>query len=207
MTYFPWSQDYSVGVRLIDNDHKELVELVNSLYDQIEKSGNQAKIAAALAFLARYVREHFAREEALMADYGYPGLAPHLASHHKLAAKIHAAQRVFNAEPERLDPQKLLLFLREWLVQHILREDMKYVPYLHGEVAGTTAGRSNRSPETAAPVLVEVEVPAEKVEVIRRCAQLLATGGEIAAEIEALAEPAAVMTLEESEKLIAELLN
>lgn len=213
MTYFPWSQDYSVGIRLIDNDHKDLVDLVNSLHDQIAESDSQAQITKTLSFLARYVREHFAREEALMADYGYPDLAAHRASHHKMTAKIHAAQQIFASEPERLDPQKLLLFLREWLVHHIVCADMKYVPYLHGEAGDASATPSapqvqpNGSAQPVETVTVTVEVPADKVELIRRCALLVGVGDEIAAEIEALAESAAVMTLDEAEKLIAPLLR
>ena len=213
MAYFPWSQDYSVGIRLIDNDHKDLVDMVNSLHDQISGSDSEEQIATTLAFLARYVREHFTREEALMAQYGYPDLAAHKASHHELAAEIHAAQKVFTSEPERLDPQKLLLFLRDWLVHHILSEDMKYVPYLIGGAGDAPAATS--SPPAPAKgqaqpdemVTVEVEVPADKVELIRRCAHLLSTGGEIADEIEVLAEPAAAMTLEDAETLIEPLLR
>lgn len=210
MTYFPWSQDYCIGVRLIDNDHKELVELVNGLHDQIEASGTKAEIAAALGFLARYVKEHFAREEALLAEYGYPELAAHRAVHHKMTAKIHAAQKVFAADPAWLDPQKLLLFLREWLVHHILGTDKKYVPYLHGEAAGATAPPADAAQQDDAlqeAVAVELEVPSDKVDVIRRCAQLLTAGGALAEEIEALAEPAAALTLEDAKKLIAPLLR
>lgn len=212
MTYFPWSQEYSVGVRLIDRDHKELVEQVNALHEQISETGTEAQIAANLAFLARYVKEHFTREEALMAEYGYPDLVPHRASHHKLADKIHAAQKVFAADPKQLDPRKFLLFLREWLVHHILVSDMKYVPYLHGEAARPPAesngvgAQPNGAPRADETAVVEVEVPTDKVDVIRRCAKLLGTGSEVAAEIEALAEPT-TMTLEEAEQLIAPLLR
>lgn len=212
MTYFPWSQDYSVGVRLIDNDHKQLVELVNDLHEQIAAGASHERVTTALAFLARYVKDHFAREEALMAEYGYPELAAHRLCHQNMAAKIHALQRVQRADPERLDPRKLLLFLREWLIHHILGADRKYVPYLHGEAAGLAVTEDpNPAPEAAkppkAPLSVELEVSPEKVEVLRRCAQILAGGGEAADQLEALAQPSAAMTLDEAEQLIAPLLR
>lgn len=183
------------------------------MHDQIAGSGTQPQIATSLSFLARYVKEHFVREEALMAEYGYPELVAHRASHHKLTAKIHAAQKVFATEPEQLDPQKLLLFLREWLVFHILRSDMKYVPYLQGKAAdatetpGTASAQPNGSPQADGMATIQVEVPVDKVDVICRCAKLLGAGGEIAEEIEALAEPIAAMTIEEAEELIAPLMR
>ena len=215
MTYFPWSPDYSVGIRLIDNDHKDLVDTVNDLHDAIQARQAEEAVARALAMLATYVQEHFAREEKLMADYGYPGLAAHKAQHGALRRRVHAIRLVHASAPQRLDPGRLLAFLRDWLVRHILQSDLEYVPYLTGETephrenqsadtAGQTAVGEIRAAET---VKIVLRVPADKVEVLRRCALLLRKGGDPARNLEDLANPLDGMTLAEALTEIAPLLR
>ena len=215
MTYFPWSTDYSVGIRLIDNDHKDLVDTVNDLYDAIQARRADEAVARALAMLSTYVQEHFAREEKLMADYGYPGLAAHKALHNALRRRVHAIRMVHASDPQRLESAKLLAFLRDWLVHHILESDLDYVPYLTGEAepqgesqSADTAGQATvgeiRAAET---VKIVLRVPADKVEVLRRCALLLRKGGDQARNLEDLANPLDGMTLAEALTEIAPMLR
>ena len=215
MTFFPWSNDYSVGIRLIDNDHKDLVDTVNDLHDAVQAQQADEAVTRALAMLATYVQEHFAREEKLMADYGYPGLAAHKAQHAALHRKVHAIRLVHVGAPLRLDPARLLDFLRDWLVRHILQSDLQYVPYMIGDAgraAGSSQGETARQTGAAEPresemVEVTLKVPADKVEALRRCALLLRRGGEKAQNLEDLADPLENMTLEEALEEIAPLLR
>jgi len=77
MSFFPWSEEYSVHLRVIDNDHKDLVDTVNALHDGIKGGSARDKIGQIIGNLARYVDDHFVREEGLMEAYSYPNLAQH----------------------------------------------------------------------------------------------------------------------------------
>lgn len=211
MVFFPWSQDYSVGIRVIDNDHKELVDAINNLHRAIQKGVADGEVDIALTFLARYVRDHFRREETLMADCGYPDLMQHKAQHRKLARTVHAIRKVHAQHPHKIDPDKLMEFLRNWLVHHIAGADMKYIPYLLGDAKGDTfiddpgPGPGGRRQNGA--IAVQVKVPPDKVELIQRCAALLNEGGRTAKALEELADPLTGMTLQEAAELVKHLLH
>lgn len=211
MVFFPWSKDYSVGIRLIDNDHKALVEAINNLHEAIQMDDPDREVDVALSFLARYVREHFQREEQLMADYGYPDLLPHKATHRKLARTVHAIRKVHAQHPGQFDYDKLMGFLRDWLLHHIVGSDMKYVPYLRGE-AKARAPQGDRKPVFSdwlprELATVQLEVPPDKVELIERCAALLKESGRPAKALAELADPVAGMTMQEAVGLVKHLLR
>ncbi len=211
MAFFPWSPDYCVGIRLIDNDHKDLVDTVNELHDAIENWQADEAVGRSLTMLANYVRDHFAREEQLMADYGYPELAAHQDLHAALRRRVHAIRLVHASEPLRIDPARLLDFLRDWLVNHILKSDLQYVPYMTGEAS--SPGKASETPaaqpaaEKTGRVEVMLEVPPDKVQVLRRCAILLRKGGTRAQRLEELTDPLENMTIEEALEEIAPLLR
>tara|TARA_R110002072_G_scaffold4504_22_gene31370 strand:+ start:477 stop:1178 length:702 start_codon:yes stop_codon:yes gene_type:complete len=221
MSFFPWSEEYSVHLRVIDNDHKDLVATVNALHDAIRDGSAKGEIGHIIGNLAHYVDDHFAREEALMEAYDYPGLADHKRIHRHLTRMVYAIRMVFASKPMEIDPAKLLRFLRDWLVHHILEEDRKYVPFLRGDDGGrsvasadapeetrsdgpahtvggvisngTTAVRKNIESET-----LTLTVPADKAAALRRCARFLSEGGIESIAIEDIVSPVSQMTFEEA---------
>jgi len=209
MSYFPWSDEYSVHLRVIDNDHKDLVFIVNALHDAICHGSTRSQIGQIIGNLAKYVDEHFRREEALMETYGYPGLARHRRLHRQLARTVHGIRIIFGKKPNLIDPGRFLNFLRDWLIHHILEEDTKYAPYLRGDMDtdvqsdGQTAGASAISePETfrhhEKEVPVTLSVPASKAAALRRCARILSEGGDDSVKIEEIVMPLHQMTFEEA---------
>lgn len=201
MSYFPWSDEYSVHLRVIDNDHKDLVNTVNALHDAICDGATRAQIGQIIGNLAKYVAEHFAREEALMETYNYPDLVRHKRIHRHLARTVYAIRIVFARRPKDIDPRKLLNFLRDWLVHHIIEEDAKYTPYLRGDIeTDTQSVVSNADPadEEEETVSVTFTVPASKAAALRRCARLLSEGGKAGIAIQDIVMPVGEMTFDEA---------
>lgn len=208
MSFFPWSDEYSVGLRVVDNDHKDLVNTVNALHDAVTSGGDRSEIGRIIGTLAQYVDEHFAREEALMEANGYPDLAEHKCTHRHLARQVYAIRTIFASKPQQIDPAKLLRFLRDWLTNHILEEDRKYVPYLRGiaaqsspaakPVVSAKSSKPEEAPETDPDETLTITVPASKAAVLRRCARFLANGGLEAIAIEDLVMPIGHMTFDEA---------
>lgn len=228
MSFFPWSDDYSVHFRVIDNDHKDLIEIVNVLYDAIANAEGRAQIGRTLSRLATYVDAHFAREEQLMEEYNYPGVAAHKRLHRRLARTVHAIRKVFAENPKSIDPNKLLNFLKEWLVQHILNQDTKYTPYFRGEQEANTSldtgisedddleidfvSEEDHDLKTQANGEVEkntitLSVPADKASVLVRCAKVLSDGGPLSTTIEDIVMPVGRLSLEEAEYYARDLLR
>jgi hemerythrin len=208
MTYFPWSDEYSVHLRVIDNDHKELVGMVNALHDAIANGAKRPEIAHIIGNLARYVDEHFDREEALMQTYDYPLIVRHKRIHRHLRRVVHAIRIIFSSRPKDIDPVKLLAFLKDWLLEHILKEDMKYVPFLRGDDDAPLSLADDVEAVDAAVehmhqdelVTLSITLPASKAAALTRAARMLSDGGPEAIAIEDIVLPVSHMTFDEALK-------
>jgi len=209
MPRFEWSEQYSVGIRLIDNDHRGLFDAMNDLQDVVEKRRGEVEIAQTITYLIRYVQEHFQREERLMRERGYPEFTDHKKAHRKLTRQVYAVQKLYESDHNLVDLEKLVEFLRGWLIRHILGNDMDYVPYLKDGSLGASVPPSKEfdAPKSAEAEhvmeAVQVMVPVGKAEVLERCATILTTGGAEAEALEECADPVSAMTLDEA-KTIAE---
>jgi hemerythrin len=133
MALLTWSTEYSVAVEAIDQQHQKLFAMVNELHDAM-KDGKGAQTAPRiLKQLVEYVCEHFALEEALMAEVHYPELARHKVEHDKLTTEVAKLLQDIESGKTVLS-MKLLQFLRSWLQDHIVGCDKKYTSYLSAKV-------------------------------------------------------------------------
>jgi hemerythrin len=124
-----WNESFSVGIRKIDKQHQELINIMNFLVENEDASGHSDPIASVLDRMTKYAHLHFETEEALMLEYEYPEYETHQADHTQF--KMKTAQFCLDAlrRKETL-PDEVISYLRHWLTHHILRTDMKYKPYL-----------------------------------------------------------------------------
>lgn len=124
-----WSDRYSVGIARFDAEHHRLVDMINELWDAIHSNRTQA-LGPILDKLVTYTITHFSGEEMMMQRHKFPAFAEHKAEHERFAAKAKELQTHFrNGAVD--DPQKVLTFLQNWLVNHIMRVDKKYERFLH----------------------------------------------------------------------------
>jgi hemerythrin len=124
MDYFQWSEALSVGNTLIDQDHKELVTLVNELHQAVQDGKSSETLGSILQALFAYTHEHFQREELLMEHIQYEDMDAHLAQHKKLIEQVAVLQDAF--ERGRIEvANNTAELLRYWLTHHIMRTDKK----------------------------------------------------------------------------------
>ena len=81
MEKIQWSNDLSVGVDLIDEQHKMLIDRLNNLSEAIETRQGGMQIAKTLGFLIEYTDFHFSAEMKHMEANGYPGAESHGTKH------------------------------------------------------------------------------------------------------------------------------
>lgn len=124
MDFFQWSDELSVGNRLIDRDHLELLALVNELHAASEQGCSDEIIVNTLQTLFNYTQEHFQREELLMEHIHYPELEEHRAQHQKLIAQVVLLQDAMMRGRGEVASSTAEL-LRYWLIHHIKRTDKK----------------------------------------------------------------------------------
>ncbi len=127
--YLPWFPSFVLGVPAIDQDHRLFVTLINQMKDALDLNDGAGLVTTLEAFHA-HARAHCGREEAMLAHYGFPGLAEHAAEHRTLNVELAATVAAVTADPNAFDTADLLLLIKEWIVRHILFVDMRMKSHL-----------------------------------------------------------------------------
>jgi hemerythrin-like metal-binding protein len=122
MDYFEWNDALKVGNQLIDQDHFELVTLVNELHQAVQEGKSTDVLAKILQALLNYTQEHFQREELLMEHIAYADIEAHKAMHQKLLDQVLVLQDAFERGRSEVASNTAEL-LRYWLTHHIMRTD------------------------------------------------------------------------------------
>ncbi|ANC92851.1 hemerythrin [Azospirillum humicireducens] len=130
MTYVAWDESMSVGVAVLDDEHRRLLDLFNGLLESGITPANREELSSLLASLRDYVAVHFAREEAMMERCGYPELDGHLAAHRYFADEVEKLARDFEGDNPTMLRVDLILLLKDWFVEHIQQTDSLYKPYV-----------------------------------------------------------------------------
>ncbi|MBY0431407.1 MAG: bacteriohemerythrin [Rhodospirillales bacterium] len=135
MAQLLWRPQMSIGVEVIDSDHRALIDVLNeldtALGGDVAALGKEAGLI--LLRMMDYTKEHFRREEAIMALVKYPHLAEHKREHDRLAAQVQAIAARFLANPSAAIGREIYDMLAKWLVEHIIHRDREIVPYIKGE--------------------------------------------------------------------------
>jgi hemerythrin len=127
---FKWTDEYSVGIEEIDNQHKTLFDLINRLYFAALNREDATETVEILDTLLDYTRTHFALEEKLLESAGYADLAEHAQEHRRFIEKLNSVVQKFMIE-EKTVTFELINFLKHWLKEHILETDTAYASALY----------------------------------------------------------------------------
>lgn len=133
MPLMTWTEKLSVGVGVLDADHKRLVGMVNALYDAMQAGEGKASLGRILNDLVQYTKVHFAREETLFTQTVYPAAIAHKREHDALTSQVLDVQQKYATGATATLSIDVLHFLKDWLVKHIQGSDQKYRPHLNGK--------------------------------------------------------------------------
>jgi hemerythrin-like metal-binding protein len=133
MALIEWTQELSVGIEPLDQQHQNLVEIINK-FNESRRRGKAGKIMnQILNEMIGYTQEHFAFEEKMMEEAGYDGLKLHQSQHRQLLQKLERFQFDFVSKDRRITAE-MGDFLDYWLTSHILKHDKEYSQSLRPEL-------------------------------------------------------------------------
>ena len=132
MVMIAWDEKYSVGIRELDSQHKQLVSILNDLYEAMQAQKTNEVLGKILNQLVSYTKAHFATEEKYMAQYGYPDLASQKREHEAFTKKVVDFKESFDSGRTSLSVS-LTSFVKDWLFSHIGGSDKKYGPFLNSK--------------------------------------------------------------------------
>ena len=122
---FVWKDEYSVGNKKIDKQHKQIFALANSLTEVYD----QYRIKHTIMDLFKYARKHFSDEEKMMEEIGYPKLEEHRQIHLDMIERLtEISQETFDCNESIYDFKK---FIYDWMIDHVLEKDMDYFHFTH----------------------------------------------------------------------------
>lgn len=124
--FFIWQNNYSVGNIIIDDQHKQLIEILNNLHNAFIKKEHENKIGLVILNLVDYTEIHFKTEERLFKQSNYEHSQEHINEHKLFIKQVNKFKSNFNKDKTILT-KDILIFLKEWLEQHILVSDKKYI--------------------------------------------------------------------------------
>jgi len=125
MSFITWSDRYSVGVHSINDQHKRLVELINTLYEEFYKGVTNEFLHELIGELEKYTVYHFSYEEKFMKMYDYKGYKEHVAEHQKFINELNHYKETLSKENTKVVID-FATYLKDWLLKHIMGTDKKY---------------------------------------------------------------------------------
>ncbi len=139
-----WRDEFSVGVPAMDQEHEEIIQLVNKAHDsQFRKGSFEVSAIELLSEIHDIVSVHFAGEEKLMRGRHYDQYVDHKADHERLLNELLDISE--NIENQNYyDQQVFLQHLNAWFGIHFKTKDRRLHQYLNT----TTTPHSGNAQDT-----------------------------------------------------------
>ena len=131
-----WTEDLRTGVDVVDEQHQGIFSWFNEL-KQATDERRTLFAAYVVTRLGQYVREHFAIEESLLREKGYPRIEEHLAEHEDFRQKLRELK--MKAISDAMASEMIEL-LRDWLARHICESDKDYARFILSKDGRKTRG-------------------------------------------------------------------
>jgi hemerythrin len=124
MPLLQWKPQYSVGIEAVDHEHRELIDLINMLYDQLTEGRSKVTVEAFFGDLFKGISAHFALEERFMRERRYDQLTEHKTDHERLLDQIRDIMDDFT-DAAVLDTGELATRLEAWFARHFETHDAR----------------------------------------------------------------------------------
>ncbi len=129
MATIHWQDEYSVGIKELDDQHKNLLDIFNQIAAEQEDKYDRDKFSTSLSTLIHYAYTHFATEENYLDRANFPLIEQHVLEHIDFIMKtMQLALGIENGGDE--NRKELLNYLKEWYSLHVLGIDRQYIPFL-----------------------------------------------------------------------------
>jgi hemerythrin len=121
-----WNDKFSVGISMIDEEHKKLIGILNKVIFAKGHNNNPEELREVLREMTNYALTHFKTEEAYMKEFNYPEYQDHKEEHRDFSTEIIAYyDKVIKGDCQIAN--EIIEYLKWWFVNHIQVTDKKYV--------------------------------------------------------------------------------
>ncbi|MCW7755314.1 bacteriohemerythrin [Desulfobotulus sp. H1] len=138
-----WDDSLNVRVQNIDEQKRKIVEHINKIYVKHMEKAEPRVLFDLINELGEGLRIHFALEEKIMQQQGYPELVDHRKLHKLFIRKTLNIRRALADSPENVKAESLA-YLGEWFLNHIRTDDQRFAPYARIRMFIDTHKRNKR---------------------------------------------------------------
>lgn len=125
MTLVAWQSEFETGIASVDFEHREMVELLNQLYAELDHEPDNDAVEDFLGEVFANIAAHFALEEKIMRDTGYDEYQLHKDDHEKLLDGIRDIMDDHHAGEFGDVPDLLAGRLKNWFEEHFRAFDAR----------------------------------------------------------------------------------
>lgn len=129
MPSIEWSDAFSVNIKELDEDHKELLGIINEFNGAVMAGTVQEIISKIIDDLFDFSETHFAREETLMKEHDFPGYLEHKYKHNGIIEDLFDILKRHRSSENEIE-SRIAFLLGDWLLNHTSKEDKKVGEYL-----------------------------------------------------------------------------
>lgn len=127
-----WHDSHSVGISILDDQHKRLFSLINTLHESFGKGNDKEIVINIISELVEFAKDHFSTEERLMLDHEYPDFKEHVKEHEEITANVNNLSKRRHLGDEKF-PEDVMNLMIDWLHEHVSKTDAAYGPYLNSK--------------------------------------------------------------------------
>jgi len=124
MPFIDLKNEHQVGVKMIDDQHEKLAEMINYLDNALNTVGDIEEVKVLLNAIIGFAEYHFDEEEKFMLRNDYPDYNSHAEVHDRLKWHLTEVRNNLEKTGAKL-PESLAVYLRDWLINHIDELDSK----------------------------------------------------------------------------------
>lgn len=132
MALLQWKDRYSLGIEAVDHEHKDLINLINRLHEELMKNVSGEAAEAFFGDLLMHISAHFALEERIMLDRKYEYFSDHKKDHERLLDDLRdIMDNAISDDGASADAETLAKCLDEWFSRHFETHDARFHGVLH----------------------------------------------------------------------------
>ncbi|MFC1481414.1 bacteriohemerythrin [Candidatus Neomarinimicrobiota bacterium] len=133
-----WNDDWNIGHPEIDEHHHKLVEMVQRLFGAIITVQGKDYVKEIFVELIEYTKYHFNREEEVFEEHGFDQLDHHKLQHQRIIQQVlDISEDIIAQGASEEITEEVYHFLKHWLADHIIKEDLKFKTFLENKGKGS----------------------------------------------------------------------
>jgi hemerythrin len=125
MPLIKWSDDFELGIKSVDFEHRELIDLINALHEGLEGDVSAEAVSRFLGEIYARISAHFALEEKVMRDLRYDQYEDHKHDHDALLDEIREIMDEYEAGGGSAYEDRLAERLSDWFGEHFKTKDAR----------------------------------------------------------------------------------